>query len=323
MKTSQLIEDAISGAGTAPPSPRGAPAPRVLSGVAARVGSLSREAEETLARTQAELAALQAEYTGVTPIRLIDTALITPSPFQDRAETSLTAMDSAFQALTEDIRVNRGNLVPALLRPTGGGRYEIVYGHRRWKACVELGLPLKAEVRELDDEQLLRAMVKENRFRLDLTVYENLLSVRRARFLGGFAKLFEKQARLAEIFGVSQSYVSRLLQWEHVLSDIESVLQDPRGLTRRTWEAIAVAKAALPDSEAWDLRVRAAIETPGPDARKVSVLLGEGAPAALPSITTRLAADRVTFVVRADLSEPQADQLAAHIQTWLDRRPPP
>ena len=74
------------------------------------------------------------------PIELIDP--FPDHPFQVR-------MDEDMEQLVESVR-ERGIITPVTLRPKDDGRYEIVSGHRRTKACELCGLPtVKAEIRDL------------------------------------------------------------------------------------------------------------------------------------------------------------------------------
>ena len=75
--------------------------------------------------------------------------------------------------LVEAIR-SEGQLVPILVRPHPEklGRYQIAYGHRRHRAITELGIMVRAVVRELTDEQLVVAQGQENSALLDLSFIE-------------------------------------------------------------------------------------------------------------------------------------------------------
>lgn len=65
-------------------------------------------------------------------------------------------------ALVESIR-ERGVITPITLRPKEDGRYEIVSGHRRRKACEILGYEtVKAEVREMTRDEAIILMVDAN-----------------------------------------------------------------------------------------------------------------------------------------------------------------
>ena len=67
-------------------------------------------------------------------------------------------MDQLVQSIKE-----RGIITPVTLRPKEDGRYEIVSGHRRKKACELAGLDtVKAEVREMSRDEAIILMVESN-----------------------------------------------------------------------------------------------------------------------------------------------------------------
>jgi ParB family chromosome partitioning protein len=67
-------------------------------------------------------------------------------------------MDQLVQSIKE-----RGLITPVTLRPKDDGRYEIVSGHRRRKACELAGLTtVKAEVREMTRDEAIILMVESN-----------------------------------------------------------------------------------------------------------------------------------------------------------------
>ena len=67
-------------------------------------------------------------------------------------------MDQLVQSIKE-----RGIITPVTLRPKEDGRYEIVSGHRRKKACEIAGFEtVKAEVREMTRDEAIILMVESN-----------------------------------------------------------------------------------------------------------------------------------------------------------------
>ena len=76
-------------------------------------------------------------------------------PFQVR-------MDEDMEQLVESIK-ERGIITPITLRQKEDGRYELVSGHRRKKACEIAGFTsIKAEIRELTQEEATIFMVESN-----------------------------------------------------------------------------------------------------------------------------------------------------------------
>lgn len=87
------------------------------------------------------------------PIEMIDD--FPDHPFKVR-------MDEDMQQLVESIK-ERGLIHPVILRKKEDGRYEIVSGHRRKKACEIAGLTMiKAEIREMTRDEAIIMMVESN-----------------------------------------------------------------------------------------------------------------------------------------------------------------
>ena len=76
-------------------------------------------------------------------------------PYQVRIDEDMTQ-------LVESIR-ERGVITPVTIRKKEDGRYEMVSGHRRKKACELAGLPtIKAEVKDLTRDEAIVLMVESN-----------------------------------------------------------------------------------------------------------------------------------------------------------------
>lgn len=71
-------------------------------------------------------------------------------------------LDEDMDQLVESIK-ERGIITPVTLRQKPDGRYEIVSGHRRTKACELAGLTtVKAEIKELSRDEAIILMVESN-----------------------------------------------------------------------------------------------------------------------------------------------------------------
>lgn len=155
-------------------------------------------------------------HEGSAPVIELDPRSILPSKFANRDEANFSTEE--FADLKQQIGTIGRNTVPILIRPIKGDcpkveegqppiKYEIVYGLRRHRACMELGINVVAEVRELSDVEHFLAMSAENFSRLDLSTYE--LGQHFDRALK--AKLFQTQTQLAAAHGVSHAAVSRAI----------------------------------------------------------------------------------------------------------------
>ncbi len=71
-------------------------------------------------------------------------------------------MDEDMEQLVDSIKRN-GVMTPATVRPKEDGRYELISGHRRRKACELAGLEtLKCEVKDLTRDEAIIIMVESN-----------------------------------------------------------------------------------------------------------------------------------------------------------------
>lgn len=100
----------------------------------------------------------------------LDPDQVDPSFVNDRLEEDKA---EEFQTLVVSIR-DFGQQVPILARPhpDAPGRFQLAYGHRRWRACRHLGRTVRAIVQELTDEALIISQGKENTERRNLSFME-------------------------------------------------------------------------------------------------------------------------------------------------------
>ena len=129
--------------------------------------------------------------------------LLQPGKYQPR-----THMDeAALKELADSIRM-QGVMQPILVRPVGGGRYEIIAGERRWRAARMAGLSdVPALVREVPDNAALAMALIENIQREDLNPLEEANGIQ--RLVTEFNITHDKAA---EMVGRSRSAVSNLLR---------------------------------------------------------------------------------------------------------------
>ncbi|KJS18166.1 MAG: hypothetical protein VR69_01735 [Peptococcaceae bacterium BRH_c4b] len=95
--------------------------------------------------------------------------------------------------LSESIR-EHGVVQPIVVRPIGGGKYELIAGERRWRACLRLGLEkIPAIIREYDDLEATAVALIENIQRENLNPLEEAMAYK----------------MLMEDFGLTQEDVSK------------------------------------------------------------------------------------------------------------------
>ena len=108
----------------------------------------------------------------------------------------------ALKQLTESIK-QHGILQPLLVRPIGGGKYEVVAGERRYRSGIEAKLEAApVVVRELSDDQAFQLALIENLLREDLNPVEEtegilqLLSLKLGRSVEEIPPLLYRLQRL-------------------------------------------------------------------------------------------------------------------------------
>lgn len=93
---------------------------------------------------------------------------ITPNPRQPRDVFDEDALAELVTSIQEV-----GLLQPVVVRQAAPGRYELIMGERRWRACREAGLErIPAIIRATDDEKLLLDALLENLHRAQLNPLE-------------------------------------------------------------------------------------------------------------------------------------------------------
>ncbi|MFF5341979.1 ParB/RepB/Spo0J family partition protein [Streptomyces althioticus] len=164
--TEKTVPPAALG-GTASPSPAAVPVLPNERGVAAAkvatLSSVSRETEDRVAVSPSVPAAPMGAHFAEIPLDAI-----TPNPRQPREVFDEDALAELITSIKEV-----GLLQPVVVRQVGGGRYELIMGERRWRACREAGLDaIPAIVRATDDEKLLLDALLENLHRAQLNPLE-------------------------------------------------------------------------------------------------------------------------------------------------------
>ena len=173
---------------------------------------------------KAEIDALKAAK----PVMKIHPSEIKPSAWINRHQDSFKVPE--FAAFKAEIESAAGNIQPIKVRPlksdeaSGAAKYEIVFGHRRHRACLELGLDVNAIVDDIDEKTMFVEMDRENRERADLRPFEQGLMYARALDSG----LFSSLRKLSEEIGADPTNISKAVSLarlpEPILESFESRL---------------------------------------------------------------------------------------------------
>ena len=250
--------------------------PPVSTGVAPRTGpGQMLQFRGQMLAVEGELGKLRdrlKEHEGSTPTRKLDPQTVVPSRWANRHPDSFSTAE--FARLKQDIELAGGNVQPISVRVliNQPGRYEIVFGHRRHRACSELEIPVLATIdtSAVSDQELFSAMDRENRERADLSPYEQGTMYRRALD----EKLYPSNRRLAEALGVSHTWVANVLLVADLPAPVVECFRSPLEIHHRHARNIVTAleedrKGVLRRAE----KLRAQ-ERPKAAAAVVSALIG-------------------------------------------------
>jgi ParB family chromosome partitioning protein len=209
------------------PAPVGKPNPDNSVPTLAKTGELLRTELQT-ARAKVDALQMEVDELRLAPAeRKIPARLIAHGRFRDRHELGFS--DAAFQALKASIQAERGNTQPVLVRPLAkpdaeGCKYEVVWGHRRHRACLESDLDVNTIVRDLTDREAVALMTIENKLRTDLSQFE--LARKYKVWLD--EGLFESQQAIADKEGLNQATISRIMAINELPAEIVARIEDPR-----------------------------------------------------------------------------------------------
>ncbi|MGO4855036.1 plasmid partitioning protein RepB [Phaeovulum sp. W22_SRMD_FR3] len=147
----------------------------------------------------------------------------------------LAFTEADVESLAASIRAH-GQQVPIMVRPIVDkpGHYQIVYGRRRLRALRSLGLPAKALVRSLSDEEAILAQGQENSQRLDPSFVEKAL------FAAELLESGYEQTIILDALAIDKPMLSRMTKVTRAIP--QSVIQaigSAHGVGRRRWEDLA------------------------------------------------------------------------------------
>ncbi|MBK1736157.1 hypothetical protein CKO15_12920 [Halorhodospira abdelmalekii] len=151
--------------------------------------------------------------------------------------------------LREDIASRGHNEIPAAVRhhpnpSPDGPKYQLIYGHRRYFACRDLGLPLRAYVREASDAQLISDRLRENSNRQNQPPYETAILMAEALEL----EAVKNRAELAALTGTSKATITKMLALVDLPKAIlEIVGERPSWIPLRLGYEIATESNKNPD----------------------------------------------------------------------------
>lgn len=151
-----------------------------------------------------------------------------PNPRQPRKTFSKEELDGLSRSIASN-----GLLQPISVRRTSGGKYEIIAGERRWRACVQAGMrQIPCLVQECSDAQSAVLAILENLQRQDLQVFEEAEGIRRLMEDWGVT-----QEEAARRLGKSQSAIANKLRLLRLTPEERKCIVE-NGLSERHARAI-------------------------------------------------------------------------------------
>ncbi len=213
-----------------PPPPPEGPAPSLTGGNSDENGS--NMAKSRFPETGA-MSGMKATLRDLSSnaVREIDPDLIEEDGPRDRLGIS----DADVADLAESLR-QHGQQVPIMVRPLPGhpGRYRIVYGRRRLRALRLAGMPARALVRTLSDEQAVLAQGQENSQRLDPSFVEKALFATELADAGYSAEV------ITEALATDRPMLSRMTKVARAVpAGVIHHIGPAHGIGRRRWEELA------------------------------------------------------------------------------------
>lgn len=169
-------------------------------------------------------------------IATIATNRCVPWKYADRSEDEMGDLDSLSHSISK-----YGQQEPILVRQISKSEnssieFEIIFGHRRWRACSLINKPLKAMVREITDQQAAIAQKEENGNREDISDYSKAIYY--TKLLDN--DVFANQNELARELGIGRTTLTDLLSYSRIPSSILKVIPNPHKLKKLY--AVRIAK---------------------------------------------------------------------------------
>ncbi len=181
---------------------------------------------------------------GTLPSGKIDPKRIVHSKWANRDELSFRGPD--WDTFKAEIQSSGGNIQPikirSSVRPANTSSdlhvYEIVFGHRRHRACLELGVDVFALIEDVSDSELFEQMDRENRQRENLTIFEQGEMYKRALDAGLYPSMRKLSEKLDVALGIASEAISLARLPDAILNAFESRLDLQRRWAKPLTEAL-------------------------------------------------------------------------------------
>lgn len=168
------------------------------------------------ARNEAPAVAIQVIQPEGEAVRDIPVEQIERNPYQTRSRFD----EIALHELAASIK-STGVMQPVVVRPSAGGKFQLIAGERRWLASQKAGKPtVPAIVREVSNEQALEMTIIENLQREDLGAMEQ------SRAFERLSREFAlTQEQIAQRTGKDRSVIANYIRLLKLPIDIQAEIE--------------------------------------------------------------------------------------------------
>lgn len=154
-----------------------------------------------------------------------------PWIFADRPTEEMGDLEALAKSIKE-----HGQQEPVLARLASDGKYEIIFGNRRWRACKKIQSRLLAIVKPVTDQEAAVFQNEENENRKDLSD----LARARSYKLQVESGVFPSEAALSKALGISTQSLNDIMAFNRVPEELSDLIPNFRELSRKTVVKLAV-----------------------------------------------------------------------------------
>lgn len=249
--------------------------------------------------------------------------------------------DEDMENLVESIK-ERGVITPATVRQKDNGRYELISGHRRKRACEKIGIEtLRCEVVELTKEKATILMVESNFQRSEILPSEkayaykmrldamNKQGMRTDLTFSPVGKKLESGKTLAEDVGDSQTQIYRFIRLTNLVPELLEYVDSGKMKMRPAVELSYLDEETqrdvvdrIDETEAFPshdqaIRIRKAYETGDVDYEKVTDIMAEDKPNQKPKF--KFSFDRLKPYIPKNFTDSEAEDYVIKALTHYEK----
>ena len=159
-------------------------------------------------------------------LKNLHTADCIPWKYADRPEDEMGDLEALAQSISD-----YGQQEPILVRPAKNlpGKYEIIFGHRRWKACRMADKELLAIIKHMTDQEAALFQKEENENREDLSDFSRAQNYRQLLE----EQVFASENDLAKYLGIRKQTLNDIFAYIRVPEELRILIPRYKKLSRR------------------------------------------------------------------------------------------